>query len=142
MKHPLHEMDVTDKLAPYIEHPNVFHILGVGNPISGAVFLSRNPHGNKLILSYNPIFSSSGLDVYDVKLNHVGGLSVGFLFYSPLRLRGDSFYLLFYRPKKKYLSSVVQRKKVGGKLVFHSSTYMHYIVLRNIEAPIIDFITE
>lgn len=141
MKRALDGFDATEQLALYKDHPTIFHILGY-SPTSGAAYLTRNPHENRLILAYNKIFSASGLDIYDIKLNSIEGLSVGFLFHSPLKLKGDAFYLLFYRRHKDITSSIVERRMVARSLVFHSSAYLHYIVLRGIDSPIVKFLTE
>ncbi len=146
-KKAMHGLDVTDHLSLYTEFPGVFHVLGY-KPTSGAVYLLRNPHGNKLVLAHNQVISASNLDVYDVKLGAIDGLSIGFLFHSPLALKGDFYYLLFYRKSLNPMRDIVEhnmmvgRRLVARNVVFHSSPSAHYMVIKGAKSQITSFLAE
>ena len=143
----MHGLDVTDRLEVYKKAPGVFHVLGY-KPTAGAVYLVRNPHDNRLVLAHNPAVSAASLDVYDVKLGAVDGLSVGFLFHSPLALKADFFYLLFYRKSLNPMRDIVEQKMavtrrlVARNVVFHACPSAHYLVLKGAVTPITSFLAE
>ncbi len=142
---PLHGFDASTQLNPYVEHPGLFHVLGY-RPTSGAAFFAKRPPVNKLILSHNKTLSVANLDVYDIRAGDVGGLSVGFLFHSPLALRGDFFYLMFYRrsvnTQRDLIDAPLTKRFVSDDLVIHSNAMTHYIVLRGKDNATTRFISK
>lgn len=138
----LHGFDATEKLDMYKEHPKVFHTLGY-HPVSGAVFFLKRPPDTKLFLSYNNKLSVSSLDIYDICLGHINGLSTGFLFHSPLILKSDYFYLVFHRKtvnaQRDIVQATIEKRLVTADLVMHSNQSVHFIVTRGLATAITNF---
>ncbi len=140
----LHGLDVTEQLQHYKDNPKVFHTLG-HKPVSGAVLFIKGPINTALVLSYNATLSVDGLDVYNVCLGEVNGLTIGYLFYSPLQMRSDFFYLTFYRHgvnTEELKSNPLQKRLVSEHLVIHSNAVAHYLTVRNVSTPLTRFLSK
>lgn len=116
--------DVTETLEPYSTTPGVFHKLNMGR-ISAVCYLTCITFGSAY-LEYIPEFHHNTLEVYNIRIGK-GGIPVGFLFRSPLRLKCDPYYALFIKRKLNPITDIIQhpvsvekRYVLQNGLVFHS----------------------
>ena len=133
MKPQLHGMNVTSNITEYQKsHPKMFHTLGY-SPHSGALLFTLNPLDAQLFLRFNSKQSVSNLQVYDICIGSIDGLSCGLLFYSPLKLKSDIYYLLFYRNQttvETLESAPLEKRLVTDIFMLLSSIDAHYLVIR------------
>lgn len=136
----MHALDATQQLQDYQSTPNIFHTLGY-KPTAGAVIFNKHSTIKApLILSHSKKLSIPSLDVYNVCIGHVAGLSIGFLFHSPLELKSDFFYLVFHRKNVNVQKMpVLEKRFVAENLIMYSNESVHYIVPRGLSARITNY---
>lgn len=117
-------MDVTDVLAPFAATPNVFHRIPMGR-IGVAVYLTRPANFGQIILEHRPEFHFNTVEVYNMRVGE-GGIHVGYLFRSPLRVVHDPYFILLVRRGIKPVDDIikhpssVEKRHVLDTLVVHT----------------------
>lgn len=116
-------MDITVQLSAVRSTPHVFHRLSMGR-IGVAVYLFAPAFGQQ-VLEHKPEFHHNTMEVYDILLG-AGGIHVGYLFRSPLRLKCDPYYVMFVRRSIDPVADMIQhpnsveKRYVLNDLVFHT----------------------
>jgi hypothetical protein len=141
----LHGADVTDRLKNYRDNPGIFYPI-VYKPIAVAVFFFKRTINISLILSHNKTLSASNMDVYDIRLGDIAGISVGYLIHSPLNMKVDLYHAMFYRRSLSPTSLIesqakIHKRLIAKNLVFHGNESLHYLAVRKVEHPIVNFIS-
>ena len=140
----LQGMDVTERLNLYRMHTGIFYPLAY-KPVAVSIFFFSRSQGTTLLLAFNKTLSMPNMDIYDIRVGATNGLLVGYLMYSPLNMKADSYYTMFYRPSFKpetllEEASTLPKRLISRNLVFHGNEVLHYIVNKKVNHPLVNFI--
>lgn len=115
--------DVTAELQSYSGSLNVFHRISMGR-ISTAVYLTGQIFG-PAVLHYEESFRHANFEVYAIRIGGPEGMNVGYLFRSPLAIKIDPYFVVFFRRGLEVVRDIIRSPKPAEKkyvlddLVFH-----------------------
>ena len=112
----LHGKAVTQELSAFAAVPKTFHSCKLGRMSSVCIFLVESPSVN-LVLCHEPDVEMNTLIVYSVTIGE-GGVRVGYVFCSPLRLRCDPYFALFMR-KAHPIRDIIKQAPIEKQYVLN-----------------------
>lgn len=101
----LHGSPVLEHLTPYLPTPGRFFALE--NSHFSCVYIVRTPPKVELYTAYDAKLSFSNLQVYTVRVGALNGIVAGYLFHTPLLMKLDPYYVIFYRKRCNPLEDLV-----------------------------------